>query len=267
RPNISRFSRPVSSSSTAANCPVRASSSRTSADSATTSWPSSSARPVSGSSSVARIRTSVVLPAPFGPSRPKTMPSGTSRSTPARAVVDPNRLTTPSTRTAEGVLTARSCVVLRREEIAHREAPVRAPTVRKLDELVLGRNVVEAVDALNRAPQRDVAGEVDVGAVECDEQEPVRGPRPDARHFRQSGFDLVVGHAGEALVAQASVRESLRKRTYRRALPRGEPGRTKHLGIGRQRLGRCRQPSTESLLQVRDDRAPERRIGLAQKLP
>ena len=34
---------------------------------------------------------SVVLPAPFGPSRPKTIPSGTSRSTPASAVVDPNR--------------------------------------------------------------------------------------------------------------------------------------------------------------------------------
>ena len=50
------------------------------------------------------MRTSVVLPAPFGPSRPKTMPSGTSRSTPARAVVDPNRLTTPATRTAGGRL-------------------------------------------------------------------------------------------------------------------------------------------------------------------
>ncbi len=43
---------------------------------------------------------SVVLPAPFGPSRPKTIPSGTSRSTPASAVVDPNRLTTPPTWTA-----------------------------------------------------------------------------------------------------------------------------------------------------------------------
>src|SRR3954454_13681080 len=48
------------------------------------------------------MRISVVLPAPFGPSRPKTMPSGTSRSTPARAVVEPNRLTTPPTRTAGG---------------------------------------------------------------------------------------------------------------------------------------------------------------------
>ncbi len=47
---------------------------------------------------------SVVLPAPFGPSRPKTIPSGTSRSTPASAVVDPNRLTTPPTRTADRLL-------------------------------------------------------------------------------------------------------------------------------------------------------------------
>src|SRR6266446_4894574 len=50
------------------------------------------------------MRMSVVLPAPFGPRSPKTMPSGTSRSTPARAIVDPNRLTTPPTRTAGGRL-------------------------------------------------------------------------------------------------------------------------------------------------------------------
>ena len=36
--------------------------------------------PASGSSSVARMRMSVVLPAPFGPRRRKTMPSGNSRS-------------------------------------------------------------------------------------------------------------------------------------------------------------------------------------------
>src|SRR3954447_26166832 len=48
------------------------------------------------------MRTSVVLPAPFGPRRPKTIPSGTSRSTPASAVVEPNRLTTPAALTADG---------------------------------------------------------------------------------------------------------------------------------------------------------------------
>ena len=42
----------------------------------------------------------VVLPAPFGPSSPKTAPSGTSRSTPASACVSPKRFATPSTRIA-----------------------------------------------------------------------------------------------------------------------------------------------------------------------
>jgi hypothetical protein len=51
------------SSSTAANCPVRPISSRTAAGSPATSWPRTSARPASGASSVARMRTSVVLPA------------------------------------------------------------------------------------------------------------------------------------------------------------------------------------------------------------
>ena len=43
------------------------------------------ALPASGLSSVVRMRTVVVLPAPFGPSRPSTVPSRTSRSTPSSA--------------------------------------------------------------------------------------------------------------------------------------------------------------------------------------
>ena len=94
---------------------------------AATSCRGTSALPASGRSKVERMRTRVVLPAPFGPRRPITVPSETSRSTPASACVVPKRFVTPSTRTAGGV-TSRSCVfVLRREEIAHREAPVRAP--------------------------------------------------------------------------------------------------------------------------------------------
>ena len=46
------------------------------------------------------MRTSVVLPAPFGPSRPNTIPAGTSSPAPSSAMVAPKRLTTPSTRTA-----------------------------------------------------------------------------------------------------------------------------------------------------------------------
>jgi len=62
----------------------------------TTSCPQTSARPASGRSSVARIRTMVVLPAPLGPSRPRTVPGGTLRSTPDRASVSPKRLVSPS---------------------------------------------------------------------------------------------------------------------------------------------------------------------------
>ena len=51
--------------------------------------------PPSGRSSVARMRTAVVLPAPFGPSSPSTLPVRAVRSTPASAVVLPNRLTSP----------------------------------------------------------------------------------------------------------------------------------------------------------------------------
>ena len=52
----------------------------------TTSSPATRALPPSGLSSVARIRTAVVLPAPFGPSRPSTVPvcAGSPRRT-ARA--------------------------------------------------------------------------------------------------------------------------------------------------------------------------------------
>ena len=40
-------------------------------------------------------RIVVDLPAPLGPSRPRQMPSGTSRSSPSTAVIGPKRLTTP----------------------------------------------------------------------------------------------------------------------------------------------------------------------------
>lgn len=55
---------------------------------------------LAGRSSVARIRTAVVLPAPLGPRTPSTRPSRAARSTPASAVVLPNRLTSPLASTA-----------------------------------------------------------------------------------------------------------------------------------------------------------------------
>ena len=43
------------------------------------------------------MRTSVVLPAPFGPSSAAICPGGTARSTPLSAVTVPNALTALST--------------------------------------------------------------------------------------------------------------------------------------------------------------------------
>src|SRR5688500_80930 len=88
-----RFSWPVRSSSTEAYCPVSPTFRRTIAGSFTTSWPSTEAEPPSGRSRVARILIVVVLPAPFGPSRPKTEPFRICRSTPLSARVSPKFLT------------------------------------------------------------------------------------------------------------------------------------------------------------------------------
>jgi hypothetical protein len=56
---------------------------------------------------VARIRIVVVLPAPFGPSRPKIVPTGTSRSMPASACTSPNSFVSPSTRIAGSAIVLR----------------------------------------------------------------------------------------------------------------------------------------------------------------
>ena len=41
--------------------------------------------PASGARMVVRMRTAVVLPAPFGPSKPKMVPSSTAKLTPSKA--------------------------------------------------------------------------------------------------------------------------------------------------------------------------------------
>ncbi|ROO86753.1 hypothetical protein EDD29_4332 [Actinocorallia herbida] len=82
RATSTRFSRPVRIASTAANCPVRLMDARTSAGRAAMSKPATAAVPASGSSSVDRMRTTVVLPAPLEPSRAKMLPGATSKSTP-----------------------------------------------------------------------------------------------------------------------------------------------------------------------------------------
>ena len=62
-----RFSRPVSSSSIAENCPVTPIAARTPPGSRRTSKPPTRISPSPGVSSVERMLTMVVLPAPLGP--------------------------------------------------------------------------------------------------------------------------------------------------------------------------------------------------------
>src|SRR2546429_588252 len=68
--------------------------SRTSAGCVATSKPATVAVPASGLSSVDRIFTTVVLPAPFGPGRAKIVPSVTVRSIPSSATWSPKDLRT-----------------------------------------------------------------------------------------------------------------------------------------------------------------------------
>ena len=86
---MTRFWRPLSTSSTAACWPRSPIRWRTCAAWLATSSPATSARPPSNRSRVVRIRTAVVLPAPLGPSSPQTVPSRTVRSNPSSAVVVP----------------------------------------------------------------------------------------------------------------------------------------------------------------------------------
>jgi hypothetical protein len=62
---------------------------RSAAASRTTSRPATRALPPSGLSSVARIRTAVVFPAPFGPRSPSTLPGRAAKSMPQSACTDP----------------------------------------------------------------------------------------------------------------------------------------------------------------------------------
>ena len=101
-PSSTRFSVPVRSSSVVADWPASAIRRRTASASRATSWPSTRADPASGASRVARIRTVVVLPAPFGPSSPYTVPGGTARSRPSSARPVRNRLARAITSIASG---------------------------------------------------------------------------------------------------------------------------------------------------------------------
>ena len=93
---MTRFSRPVIISSTAADWPARPIMRRTAIASRTTSCPSTRSVPRSGSISVATMRMKVVFPAPLGPRMATGWPGGRVRVRSARAWTFPNFLARPS---------------------------------------------------------------------------------------------------------------------------------------------------------------------------
>ena len=62
-----------------------------------TGTPATMALPLVGRPRPVRSRSVVVLPAPFGPRKPKTEPLGTVRSSASRAMTSPYRLLSPRT--------------------------------------------------------------------------------------------------------------------------------------------------------------------------
>ena len=93
---MTRFSRPVIISSTAADWPARPIMRRTAIGSRTTSCPLTVSVPRSGAMSVATMRMKVVFPAPFGPRIATGCPAGRVRDRSVRACTFPNFLVRPS---------------------------------------------------------------------------------------------------------------------------------------------------------------------------
>src|SRR4051812_5823461 len=104
RPKSHRFSVAVRFSSTDAYWPVTPINWRTRWGSRATSTPKIWASPASIGSSVASIRSIVVLPAPFGPRTPRISPWLTSRSMPSTARRAPKVFTRPRAWTAVVVI-------------------------------------------------------------------------------------------------------------------------------------------------------------------
>ena len=132
RATSTRFSRPVRISSTAANCPVRLMDSRTCAPCAATSKPLTVAVPASALSSVDRIFTTVVLPAPLEPSRAKMLPRATSKSTPRSTRSFLYDFSRPCTRIAWTDCAVIGCAVIGRRHRDVPSFPVASPAARSM---------------------------------------------------------------------------------------------------------------------------------------
>src|SRR5215470_13523124 len=110
------------------------------------------------------MRIVVVLPAPLGPSRPKTSPAPTSNPTPSRAWTGPKRWRRPAHWTAAGVDTGQLCRrIVRRSGVAKRSGEQHQLLIQPTH----GRRVMPwrqplagAVDPLDQHAQPILAGKL-----------------------------------------------------------------------------------------------------------
>ena len=91
-----RFSRAVRSSYTKEPCATIPTCARTASGSRSASTPPTRRRPAPGRTSPARMRSRVVLPAPFGPSRARHWPAGSASETSSSTSVAPYALRIPA---------------------------------------------------------------------------------------------------------------------------------------------------------------------------
>src|SRR5689334_22204342 len=182
--------------------------------------------PRSARVSPARIEISVVLPAPFGPRRPKNSPCSTARSTPASACTGPKRRATPTMSTAALMPVRRSGA---RESGGGKQL---------VDAVQLGERshawgyVLESqAFALCRCPALPFEQQGDAGRIDR-----VDVLQVDAAALRQRQVDTVREHVGDVADGQRTGHhpapvvgaQDLRDRIH----GRGGGGAAGHFGVG-----------------------------------
>ena len=192
--------------------------------------------PLSARVSPASTEISVVLPAPFGPSRPKNSPSSTSRLTPASACTRPKRRATLTTSTARDTFSrmgrtsghAAPARDAARDERAGLRARRRSYRLRAEDRL----------DAIHRRPARRARRAHERSAAACprspraacsasstataDESMASRSVEIDLARRSAAAIADVAPSTGPALanVSAARCRSSARRHRVRRRSPR-----------------------------------------------
>ena len=148
---------------------------------------------------------------------------------------------------------SRSTAVLRRKQVAHRQAPVGSPTIRQPHHFVFRRDVVEPVGPLDGAAERDVPREEDVGAVARYAKEAVRRPRPDS----WTSVNIASTSSSDMRAKASSLSRPSTKRaaSARIVAPfRSETALSKHPRICGQQL-RGRRETSSVRLETREDGA------------